>query len=212
METIAWLLLSDDISQRWLLNKSEIIIGRRAPADVVLAFPQISRQHARIEARALGYFLTDLDSRNGTFVNGAPLAAHTAHRLVGGDEIVFGGVLSLQFEDPDETTHAPALGRLQGVWINPQTHAVWVDATPVEPPLSTAQFTLLNLLYRAQGGIITRAEIVDTVWHNVDATGVSEEAVDGLIKRLRKKLRPNTEAPDYLQVIRGRGLRLIQPE
>ncbi len=212
METMAWLVLSDDASQRWLLNKAEIIIGRRTPADVILAFPQISRQHARIEARPLGYFLTDLGSRNGTFVNGTSLAANTAHRLVGGDEIVFGGTLSFRFEDPDETTHAPALGRLQGVWINPETHAVWVDANPVEPPLSEAQFVLLNLLYRAQGSIVARDEIIAAVWHDVDVAGVSEEAVDGLIKRLRKKLRQNPSAPDYLQVIRGRGLRLIQPE
>lgn len=212
METIAWLLLIDDPSQRWFLDKAETIIGRRAPADVILAFPQISRQHARIEKRELGYFLTDLGSRNGTFVNGTPLPAHNVRRLIGGDEIVFGGALSLRFEDPDETTRAPALGRLQGVWINPQTHAVWVDALPVKPPLSEAQFILLDLLYHAQGRIVTRDEIIAAVWHNVDSAGVSEEAVDGLIKRLRKKLRADSNTPDYLQVIRGRGLRLIHPE
>ena len=61
----------------------ETVVGREAP-DVSLPDPTLSRQHFRIEARGGGFFLRDLASSNGTFLNGhrvrtAPLNA--------GDEI-----------------------------------------------------------------------------------------------------------------------------
>ncbi|MBL8181645.1 MAG: FHA domain-containing protein, partial [Blastocatellia bacterium] len=46
-----------------------------------------SKQHAFIEARADGYYVTDNQSTNGTFLNGSPVASA---RLNGGDTIQFG--------------------------------------------------------------------------------------------------------------------------
>jgi len=203
----ARLILIPDPAQRWELTKTKTLIGRRPPADIIFPASRISRQHIRIERREFDYYLFDLGSKNGTFVNGQPVGAE-GHRLVGGDEIVLGGVVSLRFEDPDETMQGPRLGRLQGVWIDPDSGEVWVDALPVTPPLSAAQFTLLQLLYDANGGIVSRAQVIATVWPAANPSGVSEEAVDGLIKRLRRRLRQAQPQQDYLQVIRGRGLRL----
>ena len=205
------LTLTADPNQRWELNKAQTVIGRRPPADIVFPASRVSRRHARIERREFDYYLVDLASKNGTFANGQPVA-EAGHRLQGGDEIVLGGVVSLRFEDPDETMAGPKLGRLRGVWIDPGSGDVWVDSLPVTPSLSEAQFTLLRLLYRANGGIISRAEIVSAVWPLANPDGVSEEAVDGLIKRLRRRLRQTQPQQEYLQVIRGRGLRLLQPE
>jgi DNA-binding response OmpR family regulator len=84
----------------------------------------------------------------------------------------------------------------------------------VEPPLSVAQFTLLNLLYQSPGEVVTRAQIIAAVWPNADPAGVSEEAVDGLIKRLRARIREtqvNAER-EYIEVLRGHGVRLVQSE
>lgn len=48
-----------------------IKIGRSQDNDVVLTHPSISRQHAELFSDPMGnVFLTDLDSANGTFVNG----------------------------------------------------------------------------------------------------------------------------------------------
>ncbi len=206
-DKIAWLILIEDPGQRWPLEKTETIIGRRPPSDIVFPFSRISRRHARLERREFDYFLIDLGSRNGTFVNGQPVGAEGC-RLAGGDEIVLGGAVSLRFEDPDETMQGPRLGRLQGIWIDPDSNDVWVDSLLLSPPLSAAQFTLLRLLYRANGGIVSRADIIAAVWPSADPSGVSEEAVDGLIKRLRQRLRQTRPQQDYLQVVRGRGLRL----
>ena len=194
----------------WPLDKDEFILGREAPADLVVPTPRVSRQHARI-TRTLGYQLADLESRNGTFVNGQPVTGE-AWPLRDGDEIVLGGVVTLRFHDPTETVDGPRLGRLKGIWLDDVAREVWVDAVQVEPPLSTAQFVLLSVLYHAPGHVIDRAQIIAAVWAHDDPAGVSEEAVDGLIKRLRGRLRETQPKRDYLEVLRGHGLRLTLPE
>jgi hypothetical protein len=200
----------------WRLDKDEFFIGREAPADLVAPLPRLSRQHARIVCSASdavnrGYFITDLHSRNGTFVNGEPLGPE-ARRLKDGDEIVLGGVIAFRFHDPAETVEGQRLGRLVGVWIDETAREVWVDGRRVEPPLSAAQFALLALLYRLAGQVVSRSQIIAAVWPGVEPSGVSGEAVDGLIKRLRARLRETQPAREHIEVLRGHGVRLVQPE
>jgi pSer/pThr/pTyr-binding forkhead associated (FHA) protein len=195
---------------QWALDKDELIIGREPPAGLLFSLPRISRQQARLVRVDRAYYLSDLGSRNGTFVNGQVVGKEGV-RLNDGDEIVLGGVVTLVFHDPGETVEGPRLGRVKGIWIEEQAQAVWVDGRLVEPPLSPAQFTLLGLLYRRAGQIVSRADIIALVWPEADPAGVSEEAVDGLIKRLRARLRETLPEPEYIEVLRGHGLRLNQP-
>ncbi|MBI3740695.1 MAG: winged helix-turn-helix domain-containing protein, partial [Chloroflexi bacterium] len=55
-------------------------------------------------------------------------------------------------------------------------------------------------------------EIIAAVWPGVDAGGISEEAIDALIKRLRARLRESGAQQEYIQVLRGQGVRLAQPD
>lgn len=195
----------------WLSEDAPFLIGRNEPAHLVIPSPRISRQHAHIVRTAVGvYELVDLGSQNGTFVNGRQLD-HLPHALQDGDEIVLGGVAAFRFYDPDQTRKGPRIGRLQGVWLDETIKAVWVDAQLVDPPLSPAQYALLQTLYHRTGQVVSRAEIVTAVWPDADPDGISEEAIDGLIKRLRQRLRQTQPQSAYLEVIRGHGLRLIHP-
>jgi serine phosphatase RsbU (regulator of sigma subunit) len=54
-------------------------IGRIAPADIILPDAEVSRSHCRVEVGPEGVVLTDLNSTNGTFVNG--VAVRGSHRL-----------------------------------------------------------------------------------------------------------------------------------
>jgi ABC-type multidrug transport system ATPase subunit/pSer/pThr/pTyr-binding forkhead associated (FHA) protein/ABC-type multidrug transport system permease subunit len=67
-------------------SAEQTTIGRAA-SDVTLDNPQVSRQHALIERTAQGHVLRDLDSANGTFVNGGRV---TQHALTPGDIIQIG--------------------------------------------------------------------------------------------------------------------------
>ena len=47
----------------------ELTLGRKAPADLIVPDPELSRLHASITLREAGVWVRDLDSTNGTFVN-----------------------------------------------------------------------------------------------------------------------------------------------
>jgi len=55
-----------------------ILVGRAPSADLRLADPRISRLHARIEMRDDGVYVEDLDSRNGTMVDGEAVTGAAA--------------------------------------------------------------------------------------------------------------------------------------
>ncbi len=71
------------------LGEQTITLGRLAYNELPLPHHLISRQHARISKRQRGYFLEDLSSTNGTFVNGKPIQGHW---LNSGDLIRIGKV------------------------------------------------------------------------------------------------------------------------
>lgn len=193
------------------LSPGQNIVGRSEPADIVLPFQQISRRHATIEYADFACFVADLGSTNGTFVNGEQVGADPV-RVDSGAEIVFGGAIMAHFTDPSATPKVQRLGRLKGIWIDEKTKAVWIDALPVQPPLSASQLKLLQILYDANGKIVPRDEIVANVWSEYDPETVTGEAVDGLIKRLRQRMRQAQPEHEYIQVIRGYGLRIVLPE
>lgn len=86
------------------LEREEVILGRALEADVRVNDTQVSRQHARIIAMpsssrvAMDYVLNDLDSRNGTFLNGRRVRSG---RLENGDKITIGETI-LRFDLLDE--------------------------------------------------------------------------------------------------------------
>lgn len=80
-----WLELPDG-RNHWL--SSTCAIGRQPDNDLVLELPTLSRRHALLVPEGGGYTLSDLHSRNGTFVNGAAITRPV--RLRHGDEIRVG--------------------------------------------------------------------------------------------------------------------------
>ncbi len=67
------LLSRTDALSRFPLFDGENAIGRSSANDVVIAHPSVSRSHAKIVINGVRPMLVDLDSQNGTFLNGAPV-------------------------------------------------------------------------------------------------------------------------------------------
>ncbi|MCQ2560155.1 MAG: FHA domain-containing protein, partial [Clostridia bacterium] len=82
--------------QSFALNKLTMIIGRRGNSDIVLEDETISRRHCQLEMDNEVWQLTDLDSRNGTYVNGVRIRVHDVKV---GDSLKLGDILlSLKVE------------------------------------------------------------------------------------------------------------------
>ena len=77
--------------------------------------------------------------------------------------------------------------------------------------LSPQEYRLLRFLIASQGRIIERDEIVTAVWPNAQvAEGISDEAIDQLVYRLRKKTEDNPNNPKHTKTVKGQGFR-FQP-
>ncbi len=70
------------------IGRTPFTMGRQGDNDLVLLDTRISRRHARVMKDGDGYYLEDVGSRHGTFVNGEKLT--TPCRLKSGDQISLG--------------------------------------------------------------------------------------------------------------------------
>jgi FHA domain len=69
-----------------------VSVGRARNCDVVMRDPSISKLHAHFRIGGPKLELVDIDSQNGTRVNGRPLAPHQAAQVSNGDILLFGSV------------------------------------------------------------------------------------------------------------------------
>jgi pSer/pThr/pTyr-binding forkhead associated (FHA) protein len=76
------------------LKPGRTSIGRRSDNDIVIQDGSVSNHHARLNYET-HYFLTDLRSSNGTFINGKKILHG---KLVDGDVINFAGIHATFYE------------------------------------------------------------------------------------------------------------------
>jgi hypothetical protein len=72
---------------------SKATVGRRTDCTLVIEEPFVSAVHAEIEARNHAWYVTDLDSTNGTFVNGRQV---TGTAYIETDDVVQFGRIKFQ--------------------------------------------------------------------------------------------------------------------
>jgi pSer/pThr/pTyr-binding forkhead associated (FHA) protein len=102
--------------QRWELDEKTTRIGRDPSAAITLQDASVSRFHAQITRQTSGYYLADLESSNGTRVNGDRVSEP---RKIGPGDLLCFGEICLRCEDapampqpasavaPEVTTSAP---------------------------------------------------------------------------------------------------------
>ncbi|MFQ5434420.1 MAG: FHA domain-containing protein [Anaerolineae bacterium] len=193
--------------QRWTIENDVFVIGRGNDCQIILPERQVSRHHVKILQRDGGYVLQDLGSKNGTHINGAQIQGTVP--LQDGDEIQIALAVKLVFVGSEATlplTFDPP--KLTGdLVIDEAQRAVFIKDKEMSPPLSLAQFRLLQLLYDANGAVCSRDDIVNAVWPETGGLGVSEQAIDALVRRLRDRL-SEADEHNYIVTVRGHGFRL----
>ena len=193
--------------ERWQIDTEEFVIGRGADCQIMLPERQVSRYHAKIIKESNLYVLYDLDSKNGTHLNGVQVEGSAPIR--DGDEIQIALCVKLLFIGTDATIPLTVeeilpKGNLE---LDKQQRAVIISGKYLDPPLSLAQFRLLEILYDSAGAVVDRDSIVDVVWPGTGGIGVTEQAIDALVRRLRDRLAEQDEY-DYVVTVRGHGFRL----
>lgn len=81
------LLKGQTPGQQFPLDRDQTTLGRHPDCDIVLDRGEASRTHAKIYRDGEGFFIEDLKSRNGTYVNGNPLKEGERLQLQNSDRI-----------------------------------------------------------------------------------------------------------------------------
>jgi len=194
--------------QRWQLSQT-IVLGRESTCDVVVSDRQISRFHARLTPTPEGVILEDLGSKNGTHHNGNRLSAPVV--LQDGDLLSVALAQQFLFLTSDATMPLLDGGKPGRLMMDQKSRRVWVHQQQLVPPLSAQQFKMLWLLYESQGQVVSRPDLVTAVWGDDQAAGVSDQALDALIRRLRDRLAALDPTHQFIDTVRGHGVRLDNP-
>jgi len=192
--------------QSIIMEHQPLIIGREETCDVVIPDRQVSRQHARIRLEGDRYLLEDLGSKNGTFVKGQELSG--PYPLQDGDEIQIALCCRLVYVDAEATVPLILERHAQGLRLDSESKRVWVAGQELDPPLSLAQYRLLELLFQEPDRVYSRDEVVAAVWPEDERDGISEQAIDALARRLRERLAELDADSQYIITVRGHGFRL----
>lgn len=197
---------------RWDI-KDQIRIGRSEECAITIINQQVSRFHAQVFLEGRSVYLKDLHSKNGTYLNGDPVTSRVA--LADGDHIQIALAQEFVFLSQDATVPLDA-GDFAGsafavkpeLRLDPDSRRVWLGQIEITPPLSALQFKLLHLLYQETGNVVTREQIIEHVWEESASAGVTDQALDALIRRLRERLTEVYPQQHYVVTVRGQGFRL----
>ncbi len=199
--------------QQAIMQGDHLVVGRGPECDMVIADRRVSREHVRIWREGNRYMIEDLGSKNGTHVNAERLA-DAPRELYDGDEIQIALAVKIRFIG-SEATVPLSLDETEisnvGLRLDERTRQVMINGVLVDPQLSLYQYRLLQLLVERNGGICTRDDVVRAVWPDAVEEGVSEQAIDALVRRLRDRLAEVDPSHEYVVTVRGHGFRLQQP-
>jgi phosphoserine phosphatase RsbU/P len=115
------IFVSGNDQQTLSLNHTPYTVGRKVDRDLVIADPRVSREHASIVSENGEFFVVDLNSKHGTFVNGEKVDRHKLQR---NDRLEFGArdVAYLIFHPLHSTSNTARefLSQISGIQIAPE--------------------------------------------------------------------------------------------
>jgi hypothetical protein len=212
-----------DIGKKYPLGEKTVLIGRKTEEnnpDIPFDDEFVSRRHAEICFEKDSYKIRDLNSTNGTSIDGLHIEPGKFYPLK--DRLTIGlGITSgaaqilLRFRSSLSipttrlaNTNIPELSFVSWLRIDEKLGEVWIDEKQVRLPKKEYEFIIC--LYKKAGKVCTKEELIPEVWPEVlDASGVSDAAIDQLVHRVRLKIEPDPSQPKRLINRKGFGYMLV---
>jgi pSer/pThr/pTyr-binding forkhead associated (FHA) protein len=167
------------------LSAHPVILGRRSDNDVVIDETTVSRRHSLIMESPDGFVLRDFNTTNGTFVNRIKIG-QTEYPLRHGDQISLGGSeVTLVFRMEGPSTQPVDTDAIREGTPEPGQAKVLSAADATLNPVDAA---LLSLLASRKGTVVSRSEILETLWPGGVQSPESSMELDESAVRLRTQL------------------------
>lgn len=152
--------------ETYLLDQATISVGRSSGNSVTLDTDTISRYHFSITHENSQVFITDLDSANGTFVDGSRLPSNEPALLRGGEEVQIGH-LRMNFHVLDENPTMPVSTLAEDTQrIEKETVEFRIDLQLPHIAVTPGSYTSIELIIANTGA--------DTRQYTVSVTGLPD--------------------------------------
>ena len=80
----------------------------------------------------------------------------------------------------------------------------------ISDKLTSLEYRLLKFMLENKDRVLEKEEIINAVWKEAKTTlGVTDQALDQLVFRVRKKIEENPNQPQHLQTVKGRGFKFV---
>lgn len=97
---------------------------------------------------------------------------------------------------------------LSPIIFNSQSNEIRKGEDVISDRLTSLEYRLLRYLLNQKGVVVDREMIISSVWSDAASTaGVTDQALDQLIFRLRKKVEDDPYSPKHIQTVKGRGIK-----
>ena len=190
---------------------TELVLGQNEKLETETLLKNLQVRAVLLE---IWLFLTSLEqhelyelAQNGKSTN------QTDENLIKLDLIRQKGQSQVEFSIPifEEFIKTMTQNVRHNISYNPETREIQKGASIISELLSAQEYRLLKFLLQNQGKIIERDELISAVWPQTKVTeAVSDEAIDQMVFRLRKKIEDEPAKPKYIQTVKGRGLKFEQ--
>lgn len=94
--------------------------------------------------------------------------------------------------------------------LDPNTNEIKQGNDVISDRLTSAEFRLLRFLIEHERIVVDRESIITAVWSDAKSSaGVTDQALDQLLFRIRHKLEDDPNNPQHIQTVKGRGVRFV---
>lgn len=96
------------------------------------------------------------------------------------------------------------------ITYNQTTNTIQKGQRVISDTLTQSEFRLLSLLLQHANEIVDKETMITSVWSDTKTqAGVSDQALDQLLFRLRKKIEDDPNKPVHIQTVKGRGIKFV---
>ena len=193
------------------LEDSSLVLGNSSGADIPVMNAFVSRRHCRITYRDDNYYVSDVGSRNGTFLNGTQLSEGDEAIINSGDVLELSGqevrFLFRAHSGGKENTTLVLPGKSDDLRVESGPREVWVKGEKILPPLSPKEFDVLALLYSKRTEVVTKDDIAFGGWPERDGD-VGNHEIEQCIRRIRRRIEEHPTKPTLILTRKGVGYQL----
>jgi len=193
------------------IDGSSVIAGNSDAVDIKLENRFVSRRHFQVRFESDVFYISDLGSTNGTYLNGNKLSPNEDHILRDGDMIGLGvDEVILIFSGPVGTVRIDTAviaranrGDDGDLVVDSSSRDVCVRDKKL-PSLPRKEFDILECLFQNRGQAVSRDEIAAAGWPE-RPDDVPNSDIDQYIRRLRRKIEENPSKPKIILTRVGYG-------